>query len=328
MAVYTQLSSADLDSLLADFDLGRLSGFQGIDGGIENTNYFVDTQFVDTQREDLSQQFVLTLFEELSIDDLPFFVELTRYLAERGVPVPAPFKDRNGIALKNLARRPALLLPRFRGRHVSALTPDHCAQIGTALAQFHLAGQDFFMSRQAHRGVFWWRRESKRVAERLSPEDAALLQQEVALFDALREQPLALPTGIIHGDLFHDNALFDGDRLSAIIDLYNACSGYLLYDLAIVANDWCISADSQFDPERLDALLRAYAQVRPFEASEYIAWPVLIRTAAMRFWLSRLISLHRLDKNQYEGEQLIKDPEPLKRILQQHIAYPGELPRG
>ncbi len=327
MAVYTQLSNADLDGLLADFDLGTLSGFQGIDGGIENTNYFVDTQ-----HEGLPQHFVLTLFEELSQDAMPFFVELTGYLAERGVPVPAPFKDRYGIGLKTAARRPALLLPRFSGRHVTVLAPDHCRQIGAALAQLHLAGQDFFMSRQAHRGVFWWRRESKRVADLLKPEDAALLHQEVALFDALREQPLALPTGVIHGDLFHDNALFDqgvkGDQLSGIIDLYNACNGYLLYDLAIVANDWCVTDQGQFDADRLDALLTAYAQVRPFEPGEYSAWPVLIRTAAMRFWLSRLISLHGLDANQYAGEQVIKDPEPLKRILLNHIAHPGELPRG
>ncbi|MFT5720193.1 MAG: homoserine kinase type II [Motiliproteus sp.] len=327
MAVYTQLSSADLEGLLADFDLGTLSAFQGIDGGIENTNYFVETRYQGS-----SQHFVLTLFEELSQDELPFFVELTGYLSERGVPVPAPYKDRNGIALKTLARRPALLLPRFSGRHVAALTPDHCRQLGTALARLHLAGQDFFMTRQAHRGVFWWRRESKRVAGLLNADDAALLQQEVALFDALREQPLELPTGIIHGDLFHDNALFEstvaGDGLSGIIDLYNACNGYLLYDLAIVANDWCVNAQGQFDTVRLDALLSAYAQVRPFQPGEYLAWPALIRTAAMRFWLSRLISLHGLENNQYEGAQLIKDPEPLKAILLNHIAHPGELPRG
>ena len=323
MAVYTSLCKTDLDGWLADFDLGVLTGFQGIDGGIENTNYFVDTL-----HDGRPQQFVLTLFEELSLEEMPFFVELTGYLAERGVAVPAPFKDRNGIALKTLARRPALLLPRFNGRHQTDLTPEHCRQIGAALAQLHLAGQDFFMSRQAHRGVFWWRRESKRVADLLNPEDAALLHQEVALFDALREQPLDLPQGIIHGDLFHDNALFDGDQLSGIIDLYNACQGYLLYDLAIVANDWCVSAQGEFDAARLDALLTAYAQVRPFAEGEYLAWPVLIRTAAMRFWLSRLISLHGLDKNKYEVEQVIKDPEPLKHILLNHIAHPGELPRG
>lgn len=319
MAVYTQLNRSDLELFLCDFELGSLSHFEGIDGGIENTNYFVDTELNGDRH-----RFVLTLFEELAMDDMPFFVELTGFLAEQEVAVPAPFKDRNGIALKTLAKRPALLLPRFNGGHAKALTTSHCAQIGAALAQFHLAGQGFFMERQAHRGVFWWRRESKQVADRLSSEDAALLQQEVALFDQLREQPLTLPVGVIHGDLFHDNALFDRqdkeDKLSGIIDLYNACTGYLLYDVAIVANDWCVNDAGSFDPARLDALLNAYAEVRPFEAGERIAWPILIRTAAMRFWLSRLISLYSDDG------QVIKDPDELKRILLNHIDQPGSLP--
>ncbi|WP_421868537.1 homoserine kinase [Motiliproteus sp.] len=321
MAVYTRISRDDLNAFLGDFELGQLIDFKGIDGGIENTNYFVDTD-----QNGVTRHFVLTLFEELPYDEMPFFVELTGYLAERGVVVPAPFKDRNGIALKTLARRPALLLPRFDGGSLQSPTPDHCAQIGRALAQMHLAGQDFFMARQAHRGVFWWRRESRAVAERLNAEDAKLLQQEVALFDNLREQPLDLPVGIIHGDLFHDNALFHDGQLSGIIDLYNACTGYLLYDLAIVANDWCVTGEGAFEAERLDALLQGYAEVRPFEPQEHQAWPILVRTAAMRFWLSRLISQLGLEPTQYEGGQVIKDPDELKRILLNHIANPASLP--
>ncbi|WP_210397294.1 homoserine kinase [Motiliproteus sediminis] len=321
MAVYTRLSDAALNDFLADFDLGRLVGYQGIDGGIENTNYFVD---LDQQGQ--RRQFVLTLFEELPYDEMPFFVELTAYLAERGVPVPAPFKDRYGIALKTLANRPALLLPRFRGKPMEAPRVEHCGQIGTALARFHLAGQDFFMTRQAHRGVFWWRRESSRVASVLSSYDAALLKQEVALFDALRADPGNLPAGVIHGDLFADNALFDGDQLSGIIDLYNACTGYLLYDLAIVTNDWCSRSDGSLDPQRSAALLDNYAAIRPYTDDERRAWPILLRTAAMRFWLSRLISLHGLEATGYEGDQVVKDPEPLRQVLLQRIANPAQLP--
>jgi len=321
MAVYTRLTEADLDGLLADFALGSLTRFAGIDGGIENTNYFVDLQSDAGPR-----RLVLTLFEELGFDDMPFFVELTGYLAARGVPVPAPFKDQHGIALKSLANRPTLLLPRFAGQPLETPGAEHCGQIGDALARFHCAGADFFMTRQAHRGVFWWRRESGRVAGRLDEADATLLRQEVALFDQLRCRPLDLPAGVIHGDLFVDNALFEHDRLSGIIDLYNACTGYFLYDLAIVANDWCSAADGRFDPTRLDALLQAYAAVRPFTADEHRAWPVLLRTAAMRFWLSRLISWHGLDTPGHGGEPVLKDPEPLRQILLLRIAEPGQLP--
>ena len=321
MAVYTHLNEEQLALFLAGFEQGELESFQGIDGGIENTNYFVNTE-KDGER----RQFVLTLFEELSGDDMPFFVELTSYLAERGIPVPAPVKDRHGIALKNMSQRPALLLPRFPGRQLDKVEPDHCHQIGDALARMHRVGQDFFMTRQAHRGVFWWRRESKSVAPLLSREDADLLRQEVALFDELREQPWNLPMGIIHGDLFHDNALFADGQLQAIIDLYNACTGYLLYDLAIVANDWCVNSDGTMDQPRLQALLTGYSAQRPFAENEEKAWPLLLRTAAMRFWLSRLISQHGLEETRYEGEQVFKDPNECRQILLAHIENPAQLP--
>lgn len=322
MAVYTHLNEKQLSQFLAEFDQGSLSAYKGIDGGIENTNYFIDTE-----KDGQTKRFVLTLFEELSAEDMPFFVELTGFLAEQGIPVPAPIKDGHGIALKNLAQRPALLLPCFPGSLLDTVKPTHCAEIGDALARMHKAGQDFFMSRQAHRGVFWWRRESKHVAPYLSTEDAELLAQEVALFDELRAQTWDLPTGIIHGDLFYDNALFENDRLQGMIDFYNACTGYLLYDLAIVANDWCVNSDGSLDPVRLQALLAAYAAQRPFEENEYKAWPLLLRTAAMRFWLSRLISKHGLEETRYEGEQVIKDPNECRQILMAHIANPAELLR-
>lgn len=317
MAVYTEVSKTDLENLLKDFDLGRLVDFKGIDGGIENTNYFVTLN----NNEGQNQEYVLTLFEELNQDEMPYFVELTTWLAERGCPVPFPFKDNNGIALKSLHGRPALLQPRLPGHHIEALTERHCSQIGSALAEFHQAGRDFYLQRQAHRGVFWWRRESQHIAGKLSDEDAELLRTEVDLFDQLREQPWNLPQGAIHGDLFYDNALFEGDKLSAILDIYNACTGYLLYDLAIVANDWCVNAEGSIDPLREQALLTAYAKVRPFEENEYHAWPQLVRTAAMRFWLSRLIPA--LDP---DSTQKIKNPEEFRRILIQRIATPAALP--
>ncbi len=317
MAVYTEVSKTDLENLLKDFDLGRLVDFKGIDGGIENTNYFVTLNNSEGQ----NREYVLTLFEELNQDEMPYFVELTTWLAERGCPVPFPFKDNNGIALKSLHGRPALLQPRLPGHHIETLTERHCSQIGAALAQFHQAGRDFYLQRQAHRGVFWWRRESQHIAGKLSDEDAELLRTEVELFDQLREQPWNLPQGAIHGDLLYDNALFDGDKLSAILDIYNACTGYLLYDLAIVANDWCVNADGSIDPLREQALLTAYAKVRPFEENEYHVWPQLVRTAAMRFWLSRLIPA--LDP---DSTQKIKNPEEFRRILIQRIATPAALP--
>lgn len=323
MAVYTHISRAQLTALLADYTLGELVEFTGIQGGIENSNYFVTLN-----RDGEQTDYVLTLFEELRYDELPFFVELGQWLQARQVPVPYAIKDRNGIALKQLAAKPAMLQPRFRGRHLdpARITPEHCAQIGTALARFHQAGADFYLRRQAQRGVFWWRRESQAIRHLLSAEDAELLQQEVALFDELRNRPFGLPLGTIHGDLFHDNALFVDDRLEAILDIYNAATAFLLFDLAIVANDWCTDARGQADPAREQALTRAYARVRPFSDEEHAAWPILTRTAAMRFWLSRLIPWLGVEQAARSGiSTKLKDPDEFRRILLARIAAPATL---
>jgi homoserine kinase type II len=325
VAVYTQLSQQDFTQLLGQFPLGTLVRFKGIDGGIENTNYFVTLSKNGNEAE-----YVLTLFEEFTMEDMPFFVELTTWLAERGIALPSPFKDKHGIALKKIHNRPALLQPKFEGSHVAKadLTPAHCASIGAHLARFHVAGENFYLRRQAHRGVFWWRRESQNIARFLTEEDNALLKSEVALFDELREQPWGLPMGVVHGDLFHDNALFIGDEVSAILDVYNAATAFLLFDLAIVANDWCTRADGSVDPERESALLAAYNRERPFTDNEHKAWPQLTRTAAMRFWLSRLIPACGIEQANRQGgsDMVLKDPDELKRILLYRIANPSQLP--
>lgn len=324
VAVYTQLNDNEMQSLVEQFDLGQLISYKGIEGGIENTNYFVTLDKAGTTSE-----FVLTIFEEFGMDDMPFFVELTTWLAERGLAVPSPFQDQNGIALKKIQGRPALLQPRFYGHHVAQtdLTPAHCASIGAQLAQFHLAGENFYLRRQAHRGVFWWRRESHNIQRHLSREEGELLLQEVRLFDEFREHPWGLPMGIIHGDLFHDNALFQGEKVSAILDVYNAATAFWLFDLAIVANDWCTRPDGSIDLEREAALLAAYHKIRPFTDDEHKAWPQMARTAAMRFWLSRLIPACGIaQENRQGGEMVIKDPDELKRILLQRINQPTDLP--
>lgn len=323
MAVYTPISRSQLDALLEDYDLGHLVDFTDIEGGIENSNFFVTLEQNGQQAD-----YVLTLFEELSHDEMPFFVELGQWLQTRQVPVPYAIKDRNGIALKQLSNKPAFFQPRFHGHHLDReqITTVHCTEIGRALAHFHLAGEEFYLRRQAQRGVFWWRRESQAIRHLLTPEDAELLQQEVDLFDTLRSQPFGLPLGTIHGDLFHDNALFVGDQLEAILDIYNAATAFLLFDLAIVANDWCTDAQGRVDPIREQALTQAYASVRPFSDEEAAAWPTLTRTAAMRFWLSRLIPWLGIEQASRTGiTTKLKDPDEFRRILLGRIDSPARL---
>jgi len=325
VAVYTQLDKADFIALVAEYDLGELVSYKGITGGIENTNYFVTLN-----NEGLQSEYVLTLFEEFSMEDMPFFVELATWLADRGLPVPYPAKDKNGIALKKVKNKPAMLQNRFSGHHLEQeqLTEQHCAAIGAKLAEFHLAASDFYLRRNAHRGLYWWRRESLNIQKHLSAEDALLLQDEVQRFDQLlADLGKELPLTVIHGDLFHDNVLFDGVEINAIIDLYNSATAYMLFDLAIVANDWCRDANDQIDPAKEQALLQAYNNRRSFTDAERSAWPQMTQTAAMRFWLSRLIPAYGVQQQGRDSsEMVIKDPDELKAILLYRRANPSSLP--
>lgn len=325
VAVYTQLDKTDFIALIAEYELGEFVSFKGIDGGIENTNYFVTLNNNGQQAE-----YVLTLFEEFSMEDMPFFVELATWLADRGIPVPAPAKDKNGIALKKVKGKPAMLQNRFNGQHLEKeqLSVEHCRAIGTKLAQFHVAAQDFFLERQSHRGLYWWRRESINIAKHLPAEDVEILKDEVKRFDnLLLKHGDDLPQSVIHGDLFHDNALFNGSEIDAIIDLYNAATAFMLFDLAIIANDWCTSADNQIDSDKEQALLSAYNAVRPFTVTENMVWPQMTQTAAMRFWLSRLIPAFGVaQENRDSSEMVIKNPDELKAVLLYRRENPSELP--
>lgn len=315
MAFYTTLTAEQVTSFIEPYDLGDLVSFEGIDGGIENTNYFVTTE-----NEAGQQTYVLTLFEEIGLKELPYFKRLTTHIADSGLPVPAPLKDRDDKVMKTLADRPALLFRKFPGKQINQPDASHCAQMGRMLGKIHTAARYFPLMREAHRGPRWWEEESQRVIPHLKDEDAALLKTQVDDYKAVTQQGWELPQGTIHGDLFVDNVLFVDGKMSAVIDFYNACTGYLIFDVAVAVNDWCVDKEGKVIEELASAFIRAYAEERPFTDDEQAAWPLMLRTAAMRFWLSRLITFHRLEDQDYEAERVIKDPDEYRRILSNHLA--------
>jgi homoserine kinase type II len=305
MAVFTRVSDADLTDWLTNYSLGSLLELHGIPEGIENTNYFVTTR---------NGRFVLTLFEKLTPHELPFFLNLMAHLARHGIPCPAPMADSRNALLGELNGKPACIATRLHGQSVTQPTVKQCAAMGAMLGQMHIAGQSFAGQMPDPRGAAWREDASQAVMKFLSEENAALLHSEVTLH---AEHPLAdIPRGIIHADLFRDNVLMDGERVGGLVDFYFACSGEWLYDVAITVNDWCLGSEGLLNEERTRALLNAYHLVRPFTAKEAELWPQTLRVAALRFWLSRLYDLY-LPR---DGELVNpRDPEPFKRILQNHI---------
>lgn len=304
MSVFTPLERHELEAFLAPYGLGRLKDFQGIAAGTENSNFFVSLE---------AGEFVLTLVERGPQADMPFFVELLERLHQAGLPVPYAVVTQQGEALRELAGKPALLQPRLAGKHVSQPNAHHCAEIGAWLARLHLATREQILERRSDRGLDWMLEEGPVLALELHDEQLPLLRDSLHEVEGLKTRILALPRANLHADLFRDNALFDGNHLSGVIDFYNACSGPMLYDLAITLNDWCSQDNEALDLPRARALLGAYAALRPFTPAEAELWPAMLRIACLRFWLSRLIAARR-----FQGRDvLVKDPGQFQRRLAQ-----------
>ena len=302
LSVYTSVSEPELDAWLRHYSVGRLQRLEPIKAGIENSNFFVST----TQG-----RYVLTLFERLPAAELPFYLELMAHLARHGIPSPAPIADLADQYLQRLNGKPAALVTRLPGHSLEQPGDAECSELGALLARLHLAGRSYPAYLENPRGPKWWRVAAGDLKPFLNPQQSALLEEELA-FQSQHRFP-DLPRGPVHADLFRDNALFENGRISGVIDFYFAGVDCLLYDVAVCANDWCLGADLRLEPARTQALLAAYEAVRPITALERSAWPVMLRAAALRFWLSRLHDFHLPRPGMLVHAH---DPEHFRRILE------------
>ena len=284
MAVYTALSEDEIAAFIEPLGLGALVSVRGIPSGIENTNYFVDTT---------TGRYVLTVFERLSAAELPFYLHLMKHLAARGIPVPDPVADAAGEILHAVRGKPAVIVNRLAGQSVSAPSPVQCRALGAMLARMHVAGGDYARYQPNPRGLHWWQATARLVQTFLTDEQQALLADELAYQEQVAASSAfaQLPRGPVHGDLFRDNVLFQGDELAGVFDFYFAGVDVLVFDIAVCLNDWCVAGDGE-DALRAEALLEGYEAVRPLGAAERDLLPAMRRAGALRFWLSRLADLH------------------------------------
>ncbi len=317
MAVFTPLSAEQAGALLSRVGLGALRALEPISAGIENTNYFVDTD---------EGRWVLTVFERLGFEQLPYYLRLMQHLARRGLPVPEPRADASGEIVHRLADKPAALVNALPGTHQLAPDLHHCAQVGALLANMHLAVADFPLAQPNLRGLDWCQATAPQLVHHVDAAQRALLADELVFQQQLAQSPAwqALPRGAVHADLFRDNVLFDGlpghEKLTGCFDFYFAGTDTFAYDLAVALNDWCIDLDSgRPDDDRAAALVDAYVRVRPLGAGESRLLPALLRAAALRFWLSRLADWH-LPREAALLQP--KDPAHFERVLRERVAVP------
>ena len=302
MSVFTRVSTEELSAWLKRYAIGTLVDLQGIAAGIENTNYFVTTSH---------GRFVLTLFEKLTPAELPFYLNLMAHLARHGIPCPAPIADSANKYLGTLNGKPATIVTCLPGIPVGAPEVDHCRQVGSILADMHLAARGYAGKLENPRGPLWWKSAAGEVAPFLDDPRRELLDTELA-FQA-DHRGLDLPRGPIHADLFRDNVLFEDDRIGGVIDFYFAGIDALLFDVAVAVNDWCVDRLGEIDAARGAALLAAYRARREFTPEETDAWPILLRAAALRFWLSRLHDFYIPRPGELTHAH---DPEHFRRVLE------------
>ncbi len=324
MAVFTEVSDSEAAQLAGALQLGVVRELRGIHGGIENTNYFLTTE---------TGEYVLTLFERLTFEQLPFYLHLMKHLALRGIPVPEPQslpasatpENPDGELLHKVAGKPAAVVDKLRGKSELSPSAAHCAAVGEMLARMHLAARDFPRQQPNLRGLAWWNDTVPVVLPHVTPSQAALLRSELAFQNhvAAGSACAALPRGPIHADLFRDNAMFQDGRLTGFFDFYFAGVDSWIFDIAVCLNDWCVDLGTgAHHGERAAAFLRAYAGVRPLASVERQLLPAMLRAGAFRFWVSRLWDFH-LPR---EAAMLqAHDPTHFERVLRQRVSHPASL---
>jgi len=317
MAVYTEISIEEVKKWLSQhFELGEVCLFKGIQGGIENSNFFLDIQ----ENEQINH-YVLTIFERLNKAQLPYYLEMMSYLAKNHIPVPMPISNRHGEILQEINGKPAAIVSKLVGSSDLSPNQSQCAQVAHMLATLHLVGAAYHLHQENLRSLAWWQTTSIEIQPFLDAEKQILLHNEVIkqteFFSSTTYHNL--PAGLCHCDLFRDNVLFTQDgALSGFFDFYFAGQDKWLFDVAVTVNDWCIDLSTGvFVQAKLDSFLDAYTAVRPFTDAEKIAWPMMLRAAALRFWISRLWDFYIP-----RAASLLTphDPSHFERILRERVS--------
>ncbi|WP_332820277.1 homoserine kinase [Sphingopyxis sp.] len=310
MAVYTHVEPDDLAALVARYDIGTVLSCKGIAEGVENSNFLLETT---------GGRFILTLYEKrVREGDLPFFVDLLSHLANEGCPVPAMLRDRDGTAIQKISGRAACIIQFLSGISLTQPSPNQCEAAGAALGAMHRALEGYAGARENSMGHRHWRQVAEATGnlDVVRPGLQAIVDDELAWLDA--HWPTDLPAHVIHADLFPDNVLMLGDRVTGLIDFYFAASDFRAYDLVITHASWAFSADGTIcDPARARALMRGYAREVALTDAEITALPLLARGAALRFLLTRA---HDWVHTPADALVTRKDPSPFLARLQRYSA--------
>jgi homoserine kinase type II len=310
VAVYTDISDAELETFLAGYDVGAALSFKGIAEGVQNSNFLLETD---------RDRYFLTIYERrVQAGDLPFFLGFMQHLARHGFPSATPIADRSGRLLGELRGKPAAIVTFLTGLSVRRPGPAHCREAGAGLAWLHEAGAGFESRRVNDLGHAAWAGmfgPLRGAADALKPGLAGMIEADVRRLAA--DWPADLPEGLIHADYFPDNVFFRGPAFAGAIDFYFAAWDAFAYDIAVALNAWCFEPDGSFNVTAARAFVAGYESRRRLSEAERAALPTLAHGAALRFFLTRL---HDWGATPAGALVRPKDPMEYERKLAVHRA--------
>ncbi|MCY4044818.1 MAG: homoserine kinase [Cellvibrionales bacterium] len=320
MAVFTTLDFDEINALIKPYGIGELIRFSGVSAGLENTNYAITTSSNHMAEEygyDCEGEYFLTIFEELPENDLPFHLGLLELLGRKHIPVSIPVRDYDGKNIQMVNQKPAVLCPRLEGHHVQNPSLSQCEKMGVMLARIHEVSHAMEYQGGGIRDVEWLNDAFAKVTDTMTSDELAACQQ---VLDEYNAECVAdsLPKTIIHGDLFRDNALFDGDDITGVIDFFTAGRGFMIYDMAVCANDWCV-ANGALDNDKLASFIKGYESLRALTDAEKAVWPLMLKITALRFWVSRIQAVKRIQSHPHELNTFTS-PEPFKQLFFYYVS--------
>ena len=281
MGVFTHISKENLNTFLEDYSLKEIHSFEGINEGIQNTNYKIKIDAKD---------FILTIYENInSIDDLDFFLSLMNYLSSKGIKCPIPIKNSKSNYVGEIKSKPAALLTFLDGKSTLNIKKNHTFEIGKVLAEMHLNTKDFPLKKTNDLSVDGWEKLLIKNKNKIDKFEKNLYKKiEDKIIIIRKKWPKDLPSGVIHADLFPDNVLFKDGKVSGLIDFYFSCTDYFTYDLCICINAWCFNYKNEFQIDLFQNLLKGYQSIRKLEEEEINAIPLLCHASSLRFLLTRI----------------------------------------
>lgn len=315
MSVYTQLTLHDVQKFADQYGVS-VQAITPIQGGIENTNYFVTLV--------AQSELVLTVFEELDQQEAGVLIPVLAHLAKQGIPVANPLTALNGQTILSIADKPAQLAPRLVGQHPMQPTLAQVASMGDGLVRIHQALIDYDLTRDSNHGQAWWQATAEEMLALMQADDKRLLKTVFSEFAQAQQQYPDRRLGLIHGDLFRDNTLFIGEQLTGVLDFSELSNDELLLDIAICMNDFCSDwPNVALDQNKAKKFIEAYQAISPLTLDELKLLPIYLAMAACRFWLSRLQVANRNSTEERGGEHVLqKDPDEMRQMLVDRLNHP------